>query len=614
MACGNSLSLLPFLHDFLRYHLSSKLKGLLFSRSLFCLLPLPHAEATAHRYQLADDHVLFQAAQLIAIAAHRGSSQHAGRLLERSRRQEAAGVQGRFGEPQELHTSFRRLAIDLMCLLIHFPEMEAVLQLAGQEAGVSSRTDAHPTQHLADDDLDVLVVNDHALGAIDFLHFFQEVKLTGLVALDAQHLFRILRPFGQLIARLHPLSLLDTHACRGRDRRFPHLRLFAACHCQACSVIRLLPVDVAVYAGQDLGQLGSILPAGDDRVLLHAVAIINAHVISGGDEMLPLHHVAIRHLDLALFPLPVDVHQAVYFADDRLALGVTGFEKLFHAGQTLGDVLGARHTTRVERAQRELGARLADGLRGDDAHSLTHVDRATAGQVLSVTMATHAKGSLTGQGGTDIGPRHASFIQLQAGLFVDKLSPGHQCPSCLRMDNGSCCHTPHDALNELLADIHLSVNPDADRGATVLDAHDHVLRHVHQTPCEIARVGRTQSGIGQPFARTMRAEEVLQCVQAFAEVGADGQGDDTARRIGHQAAHAGQLPNGLDAAFRRARGHHRAQASRRVQILPHLLGDIVAGSCPQLNDLVVLLLFRDQATAVLPFRFLHQLFRARQDV
>ena len=54
----------------------------------------------------------------------------------------------------------------------------------------------------------------------------------------------------------------------------------------------------------------------------------------------------------------------------------------------LGDL---RSAADVERPHRELGTRLADRLRGDDAHRLAHVDRRTAGQIAPVAVAADAR-------------------------------------------------------------------------------------------------------------------------------------------------------------------------------------------------------------------------------
>ena len=56
-------------------------------------------------------------------------------------------------------------------------ELEAVDELAGQQAGVAGGVDRHAAEHLADDDLDVLVVDGHALGLVDLLDLLDEVHL-----------------------------------------------------------------------------------------------------------------------------------------------------------------------------------------------------------------------------------------------------------------------------------------------------------------------------------------------------------------------------------------------------------------------------------------------------
>ncbi len=47
-------------------------------------------------------------------------------------------------------------------------------------------------------------------------------------------------------------------------------------------------------------------------------------------------------------------------------------------------------TTDVERAHRELRARLTDRLRGDDAHGLALVDAMATAEITTVTLGTHA--------------------------------------------------------------------------------------------------------------------------------------------------------------------------------------------------------------------------------
>ena len=62
---------------------------------------------------------------------------------------------------------------------------ELVDQLADHEVGVADLLDPHAPQHLAHDDLDVLVVDGHALQAVDLLHLVHQVALQLAVAEDA---------------------------------------------------------------------------------------------------------------------------------------------------------------------------------------------------------------------------------------------------------------------------------------------------------------------------------------------------------------------------------------------------------------------------------------------
>ena len=82
----------------------------------------------------------------------------------------------------------------------------------------------------------------------------------------------------------------------------------------------------------------------------------------------------------------------------------------------------------------------------------------------------------------------------------------------------------------------------SDRAAVGL-ADDHVLRHVDQTAGQVAGIRGLERGIRQALARAVRRDEVLQHVQAFAEVRRDRRLDDFARRLGHQTAHTGELAN-----------------------------------------------------------------------
>src|SRR5262249_16352757 len=93
------------------------------------------------------------------------------------------------------------------------------------------------------------------------------------------------------------------------------------------------------------------------------------------------------------------------------------------------------------------------------------------------------------------------------------------------------------------------------RGAAILRGDDHVLGDVGELAGEVAGVGGLEGGVGQALAGAVRRGEILQDAQALAEVGLDRRLDDLAGRLGHQAAHTGQLADLLDAAAGAGVGH-----------------------------------------------------------
>ncbi len=105
--------------------------------------------------------------------------------------------------------------------------------LVDQEVGVTHLLDAHAAQHLAHDDLDVLVVDADALQAVNLLDFVHEPSRELLLALHAQDVVRVRGTVLQrvagadVVARLHldvlalrdqVLARLIRHGARRRGR------------------------------------------------------------------------------------------------------------------------------------------------------------------------------------------------------------------------------------------------------------------------------------------------------------------------------------------------------------------------------------------------------------
>ena len=151
--------------------------------------------------------------------------------------------------------------------------------LAGQELGVTGLGHQHPPQHLAHDQLDVLVVDGHALGPVHLLHLVDQVLLGLPDALDLEQLLGVLGALDQGVAGRHLLALVH----------------------------------------QQPGQV-----AGGD-----GVALLVAVVGDDGD-------------DAALDLVVGHAHHTRGAGQDGLALGRTGLEQLHHPGQAVGDVAHRR--------------------------------------------------------------------------------------------------------------------------------------------------------------------------------------------------------------------------------------------------------------------------------
>ncbi len=130
--------------------------------------------------------------------------------------------------------------------------------------------------------------------------------------------------------------------------------------------------------------------------------------------------------------------------------------------------------------------------------------------------------------------------------------------------------------------------------AAVFFAHDDVLRHVDQTPRQVAGVRRAQRRVGQTLARAVRRDEVFENGQAFFERRLDRNLEDAARRVGHQPAHAAELLDLRDRAAR-ARGRHHEDRVERILRGLHRGRDVFRRFGPDLDRLVVLFVVGHEA-------------------
>ena len=125
------------------------------------------------------------------------------------------------------------------------------------------------------------------------------------------------------------------------------------------------------------------------------------------------------------------------------------------------------------------------------------------------------------------------------------------------------------------------------RAAVVL-ADDDILRDVHETTREVARVGRTEGRVGQTLAGTVRRDEVLRHRQTLAVRGDDRTGDDLTLGVVHQASHTGDVPD-LQPVATSTRRHHAVDGVVLGEVRAHRGLDLVGRLGPDLDELLATL-------------------------
>src|SRR5487761_433873 len=454
-------------------------------------------EPGAGRDELADDHVLLQPAQPIDLAGDRGLGEDTRGLLERGRREPRGGVQRGLDQAEQNRLGRGRLATLGQRARVGLLVLPLRDDLAREQAGVARRVDADLSHHLANYHLDVLVIDIDALAAVDLLDLVHEEGLDRLLAQDVQQLLRRDGALGYLLARLDDDLLavaaveLWANADLVRDGVLANLFVDGA-----DSDLLGGDRDLAGVAGAGTVALGV---AGQLLALHYVVFALDQDLHLGVDRVRDLDLLFGGHAPLARTLRADDLELPVDLRDDRLALGDTSLEQLLHAGQTLGDV-HAGLSAGVERSHGQLGARLADRLRGDDAHRFTDLDDLAGGQVAAVARAADALAGLANEHGTHL-DGDSCRDRLARRIVTYRRSRGDQ---HLAVDHdvlrGDAAGDPLEyriALSALRADV---ANPDSVGGTAVLFAHDDVLGDVDETPRQIARVGGAEGGVCETFA------------------------------------------------------------------------------------------------------------------
>src|SRR5262245_12769114 len=216
-----------------------------------------HHGAGAGRDQAADDDVLLEAFERVDLAVDRCFGEHARGLLERRRRDERPRLQRGLGDAEQHRMADGRFLALFARPRIDLVELDLVDLLALDQLGLARVVDLHLLQHLADDHLDMLVVDRDALQPIDVLDLVDEVGGELLDALDRQNVVRRRIALDDGVALLDQVAVLQVDVLALRDQVL--LGLFA--------LVGRLDDDatlVLVVAPEANGARGF----GDDRRLL----------------------------------------------------------------------------------------------------------------------------------------------------------------------------------------------------------------------------------------------------------------------------------------------------------------------------------------------------------
>src|SRR5829696_926070 len=478
-------------------------------------------------YELADNDVLLQACEAIHLTLDGRVGKDAGRLLERGRREEAVGGERGLRYAHQDRVVGGGAALLFLDTRVLGEHRKAVGDLLGEQLRVAWVVHDHLAEHLAYDDLDVLVVDVHALRPVDLLHLVDQVALgcgapAAVAEVVLQDLVRIDGPF--------------------RDR------------------------GIRPYLGA-LDELG-----------LEELAL---------DRVRPLLAIWLGDNDLDL-PVGVGLLQgddAVDVGEGSLGLRMPGLEELDDPGQAGRDVL-AGDAAGMEGAHRKLGARLADRLGRDDADGLAYVDGPVGRERPAVAGLADAMRALA-LGGRPHGNEHLARQLLaprgkeargdvRTGL-CDELPR-------LRIHQISGKETGRDRIVRVApAAFQVERKVDVPVRAAVLVVNYDILGDVDEATGQVARVGGTKGRVGLALPGAVGGGEVLEHREALHEVALHGLLDDLTLRVRHQATHACELGEVVVVTAGSRVGHH-VDRVQTPEIVLHRLLDLVLGLGPEGYD------------------------------
>ena len=207
---------------------------------------------------------------------------------------------------------------------------------------------------------------------------------------------------------------------------------------------RLQSADAQNIMGVDR-SLGDLIAGLQHCPVAHGHACAERHGILTRDAALRRN----RHRTHSLAGI-FNRSDALVLRDDRVVLGLARLKELLDARQTLGDVV-ARDAARVERAHRELRARFADRLRGDNADCLADLDLCLIGEIPPIALHADAELRFAGQHAADGDAFADAFDPLRELLVHGVVDMGDHLARRF-VHNVLCEHASDDAVGKGLDD------------------------------------------------------------------------------------------------------------------------------------------------------------------
>ena len=173
--------------------------------------------------QTPDDHVFFQADQIVRTARNCGFRQNARRFLEGRRRNEGIRLQAGFRNAEQYRRRFGGTSAGRNGLRVFFFQSRLVDLFALQQRRVARIGDLQFLEHLTRDDFDMLIVNLHALQTVNVLNFFHQIVRQLFNAHNAQNIVRYGSAVNKHIAFIDVVAFLNRNQLALRQQIFAFL-------------------------------------------------------------------------------------------------------------------------------------------------------------------------------------------------------------------------------------------------------------------------------------------------------------------------------------------------------------------------------------------------------